>query len=296
MTIEELKQNIEQNTLSDDLLIFINRSKSTFLIHQYINAIAKNKKLDIEYIDTLPNVDNIFLADNVSTTLQVYFTDTLPENISTDLHNIIIVAKTLPSDTNINLSAFIVDMPELLEWQISDFIYTLCKGADTRKVDTIIKSNKYDISKLYLEAQKLSIFSESERKYLIDDFIENNIFVLASEKTIFDFITALLQRDIELVKQIYSKLAVIDIEPTGVLTLLQRNLKKYIDVWLSKNPTPESTGLKQNQIWAINNLPRYFTADELINKYKFILSLDKKFKSGQLPVNYLLDYIIINFV
>ena len=77
--LESLKNNIENNSLKDDLIIF-ELSDIDFISNQYIQKISELKHLDIEYLDSLEAVNerSIFEEVNVNLdTLKVFKCDKL---------------------------------------------------------------------------------------------------------------------------------------------------------------------------------------------------------------------------
>ena len=75
MTNKELKEKIKTNTLDDSPLILI-YSDVPFICHQYINQIAKNKKLEKININRLADITNDDeLFDTEASFLYIYETD-----------------------------------------------------------------------------------------------------------------------------------------------------------------------------------------------------------------------------
>ena len=126
--------------------------------------------------------------------------------------------------------------------------------------------------------------------------VEENAFSDVSDKTIFDFISALVKKDIVTLNKIYEDIDSIDIEDIGVVTLLYQNFKKYIHVWLSNNPTPENTGLSSKQIWAINKLPRVWSANDLVDIMILLTEMDYKLKTGAIPLDMFRDYLVVKLL
>ena len=65
-----------------------------------------------------------------------------------------------------------------------------------------------------------------------------------------------------------------------------------IQVLLSKNPTPESTGLKSNVIYAISKSPKVYTKKQMIDAFQFLNSIDKMLKTGKIDIKWLVDYVV----
>ena len=138
------------------------------------------------------------------------------------------------------------------------------------------------------------IFNMSDRDFLVDKFFSDNVFSDLSNLTIFNFTNSIITKNVETLKQILLQFDSIDIEPIGVITVLYKNFKNILNVQLNSNPTPENTGLSSKQIWGIkNNSIGYFSKESLIDVFQFILSLDFKVKTGELPIDMLIDYVIV---
>ena len=70
MTIQELKQQIESRSVTDDLIIFKD-TESGFISSQYVNAISKIRGVPIEFMNS---------PEDMATDLSNIFTDASTEN------------------------------------------------------------------------------------------------------------------------------------------------------------------------------------------------------------------------
>ena len=145
-----------------------------------------------------------------------------------------------------------------------------------------------------MEADKLLIFQPKERNIILNQMLAENAFSDTVDDNIFDFSDAIVKRDIERLGNIYKNINSIDIENIGVHTVLYKNFIKLVQVWLSANPSPQATGLSSKQIYAISKLPKVWSHDSLINIIEFLTGIDYRVKTGDLPVNQLRDYIVVN--
>ena len=119
------------------------------------------------------------------------------------------------------------------------------------------------------------------------------MFVDSTEYTVFDLTNSLLRKDFNGLEKIKYNLNIIDVDPFGLLSILLKNFRHVIDIQLAKNPTPEYVGVSSKQFWAIKNYScGFYSKDELVHIYKLLLSLDKKIKNGDIPINMVIDYII----
>ena len=98
-------------------------------------------------------------------------------------------------------------------------------------------------------------------------------------------------------KKIYKEIDKIDIEPIGLVTVLLNNFRNIIKIQLANNPTAESCGMKPNQFWAIKHSCGLYTKEQLLSIFNFLTEIDKKIKTGMIPVDsFLIDYIVINIL
>ena len=297
--IQELKQELESGVLKSSLFIFIN-SENSFLSNQYIEEISNVKNLDIEYIDNLDFLNNssidIFGFDEVKEdVLRVYKCDNFycKSPKLKDEKNLVVVCNKYDSKNSPEFNDYIVSIPKLEDWMIKDYVYSLLEGIDTKKLDWLIRICGNNIERIDQELQKLTLFEPIQRKILFNEFIDDGMFGDLSEYTIFNITNALQSRDKDRLKLILPEIRNIDVEAVGLVKLLWQNFRKLISVWVNPNPTPENTGLKSNQIYAINKLPRVFTKKQLIDIFEEVSTIDYRLKSGQIPAEMITDYLII---
>ena len=297
--IQELKQELESGVLKNSLFILIN-SENSFLSNQYIEEISKVKNLDIEYLENLDFLNNssldIFGFNEVKEdVLRVYKCDTFycKSQKLKDEKNLVIVCNKYDSKNSPEFNDYIVSVPKLEDWMIKDYVYSLAEGVDTTKLDWLIRICGNNIERIDQELQKLTLFEPIQRKVLFNQFVDDAMFGDLSEYTIFNITNALQSRDKDRLKSILPEIRNIDVEAVGLVKLLWQNFRKLISVWLNPNPTPENTGLKSNQIYAINRLPRVFTKKQLIDIFEEVSTIDYRLKSGQIPAEMITDYLIV---
>ena len=281
MTLEELKEKIETNTLDDSGLIFC-FDKSSFLVNQYVNEIAKIKNKTIEYYEFIPN-NNSFFGQIKDDSLSVVNLDKLDYSPEVP-ENCIVITKS-------KIDGAII-FPELEQWQIKDYVFSIGKGCDKSVLEKLVL-NYDNIFKLENELDKILIFNENDRNKLSIEFIDNNVFSGINKVNIFDLSNAIQNKDKKSVKDLYKY---VDKEPMSICGLLLKQFRNMINVYLQNYPNEENTGLKEKQIWAIKNVCKKYTKSELLSKFKFLLGIDYKLKSGYIPSNLLFDYILINIL
>lgn len=291
MEIKNLKSNIINKTLSDQSMIWV-YSDNKFLCEQYIQEISKIKGYDICYLDNLDRFKTISIFDSVDDScLFVYNIQRYEDEIDLSLiKNLIIVTNKYKGKFDY------CDFPKLEQWQIIDYVYSICNGVDKQDLDWLMELCNYDIYRLQQEINKILIFPEVERKYLFKDFISSDIFSDLANKTIYDFSNAIQSKNIHEIVSIYKQLENCDIEPLGLVTILYNNFRKMIRVVLQKFATEENTGLKKNQIYAIKKASEKYNNQQLIDIFKLLCGIDFKLKTGEMPADLILDYVTLNVI
>ena len=208
-----------------------------------------------------------------------------------------IICKTIDKKSLEVFNNYIVELPKLEDWQIKDYVYSVAEGANEKSLDRLIDVCGNDIYRINQELNKIKIFTQQERNFTFDKFIEDGIFSDLSTYTIFDFSNAIVKRDRETLRKIYKEIDKIDIEPIGLVTVLLNNFRNIIKIQLANNPTAESCGMKPNQFWAIKHSCGLYTKEQLLSIFNFLTEIDKKIKTGMIPVDsFLIDYIVINIL
>ena len=294
MDILELKDKIENKTLPDDMLIFV--GDNYFLSTQYINEISKIKNKPIEYVDDLSSMESnriSLFGSTINAALRVYRCEelSLTEKAKAE-DNFIIVCLKL-KDVPHTFDKNIVSLPTLDSWMIEDYVCSVLSGLTQEECKQLIQLCDNNIDRISNEVNKLMLFTEKAQSVAFRQFIDDGVYDDISNKTIFNLTTAIQTKDVEALRTCLLDIEKIDVEPMALATIALQNFRKMIDVWLNPRPTPENTGLKSNQIYAISKLPRKYTSTELVNAYEFLTSIDSRLKNGELSIDNMVDYIII---
>jgi hypothetical protein len=287
MTLEELKEKVEKKEDIQFPVVLV--CKDLFLPEQYIKFMREVGP--VEYTDRYVHViTNLFgLKDDTVKVLKI-------EELNTPVDGLyIILCKSISKELEKTIDY--IKVPDLSDWMIEDYVYSKLEGVDKKNIEWLISICKHDIYRLDEEMDKLLIFEPVQRNILFNKFKEDGVFSDLSDKNIFTMSTAIQKKDTETIYQVYHELltasTAVDVEPLGLYTILYNNFQKMIKVWLNKQPNPENTGLQSKQIWAINNLPKVYTKEQLIKIYEMLTSIDSGFKSGTFPIDILLDYLVV---
>ena len=296
--LKDLKKQIETHELNipNNLLFFVLKDDSSkFIATQYLKAIAEILNLEIKYIDDfneLPFKNQIFFQNtNTLYNLQIAKVTSIPENV--DLKNVIIICSSINQDIESKFKDNIVYVPKLLNWQIEDFAKVIFKGVDETKIKWLCDICSDNVYRLSLEASKLSIFDENERDSIFDLINLDNGYSDLINLNIFNFISAIVKKDVQKITEILENIENIDIEPMGVVTLLKKQFKNIIDIQLNQHATAETLGMSLKQFNAIKyNYCRIYNQQQLLDIYYSIISIDYLLKSGQLEYSRIIDYLL----
>ena len=304
MTIEELKHQIELNTITDSPLIFKD-DETMFLSNMYIKAISKSKRLLVKYIQSLSEVVNdpfdFFGCETDEQPLclnvlhaQVY--EWADIDISRTTNLMVVTTKFSNKDIEKRLSDYVVVMPKLEDWQIKDYVYSICEGVSHKDLDWLMNICGKNICRLQQELDKLTLFNVDERKYLFDSFVRDGSMDDLSSYNIFNFTNAITSKDFNMLRSIYKEIERADITDFYLLTVLLKNFRNIIMVQLNSNPTPESTGLDSKQLYAIKRIPKVYSVEQLIRIFDFLCDIDRQVKEGELPAPLVVDYLTVKIL
>lgn len=289
MNLQELKEAIESKTVSSQFFIF-QYSDTNFLPIQYYREIAKIRNMEIENLAELPG-NSISLFERSQSSLQVFLTDRLEKKV-TPRNDLVIVCKSIAADVEKTLGQYIVKFPVLESWQIEDYVYSLLDGVDAQLIQKFYSTVGDNIYRIEGELRKLEGCSASEKQFFLSKMLEEGALSDISNYVIFDLSNAILKKDFQKIKTILAEVDNIDVEPTGLLTILCNNFKNIIKVQLANNPTAESTGMSSKQFWAVRYSCGFYTKEKLVRIYSFLTDLDRQLKTGALPASLLVDYTI----
>lgn len=298
LNLNEVKTDLENNKDIDQFLIFYYEDTTDYIPVQYAKALARIRNSEILYVNELDEINSSPDPFSEPTSnLYVYKTDSLERIPAKYLqNNLIIITPKLLKDVEKEYDEYILRIPKLEEWQIVDYIKTVSPGLTQDEMEWLVRTYKSNMYRVELEVDKLKPFSENARQYIFEDFYVDHVFETLSEYGIFDFTNAIQGKDLKTISNILSDINHIDIEPTGLITLLCANFKKLIKVWLNKSPTPENTGLKSNQIWAINKLSRTYTKEQLVKVFELVSDTERRLKTGEMPEELIIDYLTVKIL
>ena len=292
MTIEELKEGIENNTLDKISFIFkLEDYSSEFIVKQYINYIAKSKGLEIKYISSLEEIGSSgFITDD---NLYIYKVDKIDE-IEVPNNCIIICDKTKIKDS--------ILIPKLETWQFVEYLQAKVPGMNKVDLDWLMtqyettdsRVTQINYFRLDNDMDKIAIFDPSVQSQLFDWLYKNGEYDTISNLTVFDLTNALIRKDKKTALEVLKVFDYIDSQPhVWILSILVKGIRNIIGIQTGINPTPEMLGISDKQFYAISKKNcGYYSLESLIEIYEMLTNLEYMYKFGGLTQENLADYII----
>lgn len=303
MTIIELKNQLNNNVADFKSLIFTYKDND-FVINEYIKKIAQIKNLKIKYVseDYLKNLDSaseMLFETAEDKFLLIYKVDKLSYSnfkFNYIVDDLIIVCKSIDKDMieYDTLKDMSVEMPELNEWRIKDYMKLHCSGLTTDAIDWLYKVTNGDIYRISNELFKLELYNKQEQDEMFLELNKDSNYSDMCDLNIYNLTNTITRKDYLGLINCLSEIENIDVEPVGLITILHKALKDIINIQLNAKATPESLGMNVKKFKAIEYSCGKYSNEKLIEMFKFINDFDYKLKSGKLDLskNKLIDYII----
>lgn len=296
MELRELKEKILNKSTIQFPLVFIS-SNNDFLLNEYLYSISKNLALKLRYISSISELNDItssmFYDDDL---LFVYKAekDIIVKEEDVKDNKVIIIYEKLPKENKIES----VEFCKLENWMIEDYASTLLPGLTKQETNWLCKICKYNIERVNLECQKLSIFNKQEQQKTFQEINDSNGYCDLNDLNIFNLTNAIVKKDILTTKNVIKDIDNIDIEGTGLVTIMLKQFLNIINIQMGKNISAENLGMSEKQFRAIQYNCNKYSNDELINNYKFLNNIDYKLKSGLLEMTNkeLVQYILNNIL
>ena len=296
MELRELKNKIlAQEALSFPLL-FIN-CDNDYLIKSYVKKIAENNSLTIKEIESIKEMVDIESGMFKEVDYLYIYKLNNDYNLSKEQlkdYKIILISDTDRKDSDIEKVVF----NKLENWQIEAYVQTLLPGLDNQEGSWLCKNAKYDIWRLDNEASKLNIFDKKDQSKILTAINDDNGYVDLNELTIFNLSNAIMNKDMLGIKKVVEDIDNIDVEGTGLVTILLKNFLNIINIQTNSKATAQSLGMSEKQFRYLQyNQCNKYSNEELFNIYNFLTDIDYKLKSGLLEMtNNQLNYYVLSHI
>ena len=292
MQLKELKKNIMDKNVIEDMIIF-KYEDTDFVPNQYVKEIASILGKEISYVDTIQEArsNGGFFGEEPIFVVRIDNLKTLIEYN----RSVVVMTKAVSEEVMKELGQYVVEVPKLEQWMVEDYVASYCDGLDE---DTIkwFASRYNDIYHITEELDKLTVFPIGNRQLMFKKLHDENGFSPSDDDTVIAMLNAVQSRNHEEVERVLCKLQENGTDYIGMIGLIQNSIKRLIKVWLNKNPTPDNTGMKSNQIYAISKLRKVYSREKLIQIFEDLSLLDSKIMNSEFPSEIAMDWAIIKIL
>lgn len=191
----------------------------------------------------------------------------------------------------------IVSFERLNEQIISKYIH---KEIDLSERNTrmLIEVCEFDLSRIYLEISKVKTFADKTGYSYDQSFIkllEDGVIYEPPYDAIFDFVDAVLKRNIKLSYNLYRQCQDIGESNLVLLSVLYNNAKAVLQVQsCTSKDISKSTGLTGFQIKCAKEKCGRYRNRELVNMMRLIQNVEKEIKTGEIEEAISIEYVLVN--
>ena len=299
MKAEELKNQILNREVDSSFKV-LKWSDNNFIALSYVRAIAECLQLELKFIDNFSSLSAFSLFEELDTYLNVMIVDKLTSKMLTNctfenLESCIIICKSIDKDvSSLFVEDFIIELPEIKDWQISSYMMNKCRGLDLARIKWLQEVASNNIFRIDNELDKIALFRDSEQDDIFDKINAEDGYSDLTNFNIFSLIRAITSRKLRDVESILENISYIDIDAVGFVTLLSDNILKIIKIQTNPKATYVDLGISSKQFNAIKYSCGKIKDYQLFNLYEFLIGIDYKLKSGMLLMSNdrMLDYIV----
>jgi hypothetical protein len=298
MTIIELKNFISNGLMPSDFMIFVQKD-NRFLANQYLKALIQLAPNGLNKISSIyePLQSSLALL-TASDSINILTVDTFEERAEdyNQFENTIVVCDQIDKSIAKSVEKYVINFPKLEEWQIFDYIKTLCGGLTPDEINWLIKATEGNLERITNELDKVTIFDKNQQKeifasimydpqtdmYNIDLFTIVNALVEGNSMVLFEFLS---HNDYDF------------LDPVVLVNRALVSLKNII--LISQNPllTAEDCGVSAGQFKFIKYKYTSLNLEAAKAKLKFLAGFDLDLKTSKLDMskrdmlNYLLSHL-----
>lgn len=316
MNIVELKKSILNLTLPEHLLVFICK-ENYFLANQYLDYYCNRLGITKNYINSIQeatsNNSMKYIFGDAEISLNILEIDTFDcvESLLETLNNTIVLCKKNKVNVSSESEKYFIEIPELQDWQIADFIEAECPGLNTKLGDKaelnkqmisyLQKHTNNNIYKIKSEIDKIKLFEESLQSQALEQLlldINSDIYTVGD-------IDIFLSNEIENTssgnKDARNNIATFlirnkshDYDPIAITNLLLGHFKKLVYVSAESGIQDITQYMSAGQAKYLRGVRTRYSSDELRAILKFLTTIDLRLKSSKIEMqkDRFVDYLI----
>ena len=310
MDITAVKQQIQKKQ-PQHFYIFVGEEVAVMDI--YINKIAECINVKPTRADSVADIMHKLTGNSFLSVPQCYViredTDFIKSDVVQDFvdekiqnQNIVILAFNSLDKRTKFYKAYndsIVMFERLNEQILSKYVH---KEIDLSERNTrmLIEICENDLSRIYLEIDKIRTYTSCGEKSKTHDqafeqLVRNGVIYEPPYDAIFDFVDAVLKRQVKLSYNLYRQCQDIGESNLTLLSVLQSNAKSTLQVQsCSSKDIANSTGLSGFQIKLAKERCGYYKNRELVDMMRLIQKVERSIKTGEIEESVSIEYVLVN--
>ena len=295
MTLVELKQNINTKILPHDFMIFVCKD-AEFLGRQYIQALGSLASGGIRKINSiyepLYSSSLILTAEECLNVLNIAVFDERSENYA-QFQNTVVVCNKIDKTIAEAVANYTIIFPKLEDWQVTDYIKTMCDCLDTDEINWLQSVTNNSIERIENELHKVTLFEKHQQKdifnairfdpqsdlYQINFFGIINALVDGNKMALYEFLS---HKDFEA------------LDPVGVANTVMNSIKNIILVTQNPFLSAAEIGISNSNYNRIKYNYGTLNIRAAKEKLAFLVRFDLDLKTSKLDMSKrdLLNYLI----
>ena len=310
MDITSVKQQIK-NKQPQHFYIFAGEEVAVMDI--YINKIAECINVKPTHADSVADIMSKLSSNSFLSVPQCYViredTDFIKSDAVQDFvdekiqnKNIVILAFNSLDKRTKFYKAYndsIVYFERLNEQILSKYVHKEIELSE-RNTRTLIEICEYDLSRIYLEIDKIRTYTScgeysKTHDQAFEQLVKDGVIYEPPYDAIFDFVDAVLKRKVKLSYNLYRQCQDIGESNLAILSVLYSNTKSALQVQSCKSQdVANSTGLTGFQIKCAKDKCGYYSNRELVNMMRLIQKVEKGIKTGEIEESISVEYVLVN--
>lgn len=332
MTLYELKQGLANKVVPRELIIFMpGKAKAGtenkyadkdalkleaetklnnfyFLANAYVDALCEAKscnKIEIESIFE-PLVSSLSLVVDYENSLCVYKTETFDTKAETyaEFLNTVVICEKIEKDLKDSLKDYIIEIPELDEWHIMDYIKQMCPTLGEDEIAWLTKAANKDLFRITNELDKVLLFPRNTQKEIISEIKQDPNTDLVTI-TFNDIKEAIETGNKTKLLEYYYFGRRHKFDPIALTNSLLNDYKLHLLIQHNSGVTAQEIGTSEGNFKRIKYYGKQYSLEYLKHAIKFLSNIDLRLKASELDLggvgtferqNRLIDYLISNLI
>jgi hypothetical protein len=324
MTLYELKQALANKVVPHNLIIFTPAKSKTsenkfadkailkeeadirlnnfyFLANAYVEALCEVKncnKIEIESIFE-PMVSSMSLIIDYENNICVQKTETFNTRTESyvDFLNTVVICEKIDKELVESLKEYIIEIPELSEWHIVDYIKQMCPALSDDEALWLTKAAKKDLLRITNELDKVLLFPKNTQKEILSEIKQDPNTDLITI-TFTDIKEAIETGNKTKLLEYYFFGKHCKISPIALTNSLLSEYKLNLLIKHNSGVSSQDLNTSEGNFKRIKYYGRQYPIEYLKNAIKFLSNIDLRLKASELDMSdeTFIDYLISNLI